>query len=234
MALKATKWQIKSVLKTSSWQGDCCIFGDGTTWAPANRSDAGHSAGPGLRVKISPESGRITLNLQPCFKGFPWQFSRIAVDLRQCWETSGSTRLWIRDGPHLQTATNILLPGTHSDTKEVCQSLLEVLLMRMERMGREDGCFCYIGSSRPVLLIHTAELAAMVVQHFCPSHDYFFNDYHNSQMVWFKTKSVSLCHWRREAVPGVRNQTKAVLQMSQNEKIPWAEKANDHLLSKFC
>lgn len=84
MVLKATKWQIKSVLKTGSWQGDCHVFGDCTTRAPANRSDAGHSAGPELRVKIVPESGRVTLNLQPCFKGFPWKFSLIAEDPRQC------------------------------------------------------------------------------------------------------------------------------------------------------
>lgn len=111
-----------------------------------------------------------------------------------------------------------LSPETHSDTNEVCQSLLEVLLMRMERMGREERCFCYNGSSRPVLSLHPAELAAMVVQHFCRSHDYFFYDCHNSQMVWFKTKSVSLRHWQREGGTVVRNQTRAVLQMSQKWK----------------
>lgn len=31
----------------------------GTAKAPANRSDAGHPAGPGPTVTISPESGRV-------------------------------------------------------------------------------------------------------------------------------------------------------------------------------
>lgn len=29
-------------------------------------------AGPGPTVKISPESGKVKLNLWPCFKEFPW------------------------------------------------------------------------------------------------------------------------------------------------------------------
>lgn len=83
-----------------------------------------------------------------------------------------------------------LSPGSCSDKNEVCQSLPEVLLRYSFWWGWSEWverCFCYIGWSRPGLLICIAELAAMVVQHFW-SHDYFFYDCHNSQIAWFKTK----------------------------------------------
>ena len=36
---------------------------------------AGRPAGPGPTARVSPESGRATLNLWPCFKEFSWQSS---------------------------------------------------------------------------------------------------------------------------------------------------------------
>lgn len=43
----------------------------GTAQAPVRKSDAGQSAGPGPTVKIGPESERVKLNLQFCFREFP-------------------------------------------------------------------------------------------------------------------------------------------------------------------
>lgn len=94
-----------------------------------------------------------------------------------------------------------LSPGSCSDKNEVCQSLPEVLLPYSFWWGWSkwvERCFCYIGWSRPGLLICIAELAAMVVQHFW-SHDYFFlwlSQFPNGMIQNKISITMSLVAWR--------------------------------------
>lgn len=73
MVLKASKRRIESVLQPD--QGDCHVQRLVPCRQPVNGRVAGGSAGPGPAVKVSPELGRVKLNLQSCFKEFSWSSS---------------------------------------------------------------------------------------------------------------------------------------------------------------
>lgn len=149
VALKASEWQIRSVLQTGPGQGWLSHMVAGTAQATSQQKcfllfilirgllynivmgfchtstwtghsvSAGRSVGPGPTVRVSPESGRATLNLRPCFKEFSWQ-ACLTVGHWGQWETTESTCLGrVMDGPHPQTGTSISRHQEHSE-KAVC------------------------------------------------------------------------------------------------------------------
>lgn len=125
-----------------------------------------------------------------------------------------------------------LSPGTYSDKHEVCQSLLEELLQHWGGRGWTGSA----GGARetcsllPLLRREAADLAATVVQNSAEATVFFLfcfflwlSQFTNG-MIQNKTSiTMSLVNWRGI---GEKNQTKAVLQMSQNETNPIGRKSH--------
>lgn len=218
MVWKATKWQIKRVLKTGSWQTSVTVtyLAPGTAEAPANGRDLATSG------KIGPESGRVTLDLQSCFQEFPSeQKADISARKHELWV--GLIHRYKHVCHQAHTATETRLPS-------LLEALLPWFLMRPRANGRGGRRF---SKFTPSSMNTNCRMGCNGRSPFLPKPWLF--------LVWLSRFTNGMIQNKMSITTplvtcggtGMRNQTKAVLQVSQNEKIPSAENATDWLLSKF-